>query len=158
MLHTMTQYIELLLLSFPTTLSYPLSTHLLLRIRRTQSLAVFWVLFPFGCRYLFSSQMSLFHTSFMSRSLAEARAKARKTPFSGSGAFVPPSLPLPEGRLPKPRLSTNPQNCIIPSSLRPHVPAIQCFTHWLTPYRIAQLDSLSSLFPPDIIVRHCLCI
>src|SRR5882724_1341926 len=113
----MNRYVELLLLSFPTTLSYPLSTHHPLRIRRTQSLTVFWVLFPFSCRYLSSSQMSLFHTSFMSRSLAEARAKARKTPFGGSAAFMPPSLPLPEGRLPKPRLSTNPQNHIIPSSL-----------------------------------------
>src|SRR5882724_655713 len=116
MLHTMTQYIELLLLSFPTTLSYPLSTHLPLQIRRTQSLAVFWVLFPFGCHYLFSSQMSLLHTSHMSRSLTEVRAKAHKTPFSGSAAFMPPSLPLPEGCLPKPRLSTNPQNRITPSS------------------------------------------
>ena len=102
--------------------------------------------------------MSLFHTSLMSRSLAEVQAKACKTPFGGSVAFVPPSLLLLEGCLPKPRLSTNPQNCIIPSSLRPHVPTIQHFTHWLTPYRIAHLDSLSSLFPPDIIIRCRLCI
>src|SRR5882724_5915669 len=75
-----------------------------------------------------------------------------------SMAFVLPSLLLPDGCLPKPRLLTNPQNHITPSSLCPHVPVTQCFTCWLMPYGITCLDNLLLQFPLDIIIYCCLCI
>jgi len=119
---------------------------------------VFRVLFPFNCRNHSSSQMSLFLSSLMSRSLAEAQAKARRMSSGGSVAFTPPPLPLPDRHSTKPRLSSNPQNHIIPSPLRPLVPASQCFTNWLTPYGIAHLDKLSLQYPLEIIIRHHLCL
>jgi len=94
----------------------------------------------------------------MSRSLAEAWARACSASSSGSPTFMHLPLLRPEVCATKPRLSSNPQNCITPNPLRPFVPATECFTKWLTPYGLAHLDKLSQWFPIDIIICHWLCL
>jgi len=92
----------------------------------------------------------------MSRSVAEARARARAAASGGLVPFVLPPLPLPESSKRRPRLPTKLHDRIIPNPLRPHVLAADRFTHWLTPYGIAKLDQASHLFPTHEIIRHCL--
>jgi len=77
---------------------------------------------------------------------------------NGVVPFVPPPLLLPVKHVQKPRLSSNPQNCIVPNPLHPPVLTSECITKWLTPYGIAKLDTLALNFPIDIITHHCLCI
>ena len=115
---------------------------------------VFWVTLPFGCWICYSSQLSS-NLSFMSRSLAEAPAKACCASSSGSVAHVLPPLQLPDVCTVKPRLSANPQNHISPKPLCPLVPAAQCLTNWLTPYGLAHLDHLSHQYP---VICHHLCL
>ena len=95
---------------------------------------------------------------FMSRSLAEAWAKACCASSSGSVAHVPPPLPLLDVQTIKLWLSTNPQNCISPNPLCLLVPATQHLTNWLNPFGIVNLDHLSHQYPVDIVICHCLCL
>src|SRR5882724_1813277 len=46
-------------------------------------------------------------------------------------------------------------NRIIPSPLRLHVSMADRFLHWMTPYGLDKLHSLSSLLPPHIITQQC---
>ena len=137
---------------FCQSMSLPLWT------RPVQFLVVLWVPIPFKCQTQFSSQLILHNFYFMSRLLTEAWAKAHSTSSGGSVAFEPPPLPLPLAHTTKPRLSNNPQNHISLNSLRPLVPATQCFTKWIMPYGIACLDQLSHQVPIDIMIHHHLCL
>ena len=78
--------------------------------------------------------------------------------MTASSGVVPravPSLLQLDPRLVRARLPKNPQDCITPNNLRPLVPASGCFTSWLTPYGIAQMNNHASIIPPEIIIhRH----
>jgi len=89
----------------------------------------------------------------MSRSVAEARARARAAVSGGLTPFIPPPLPLPDTRIRRPRLPSKLHHRIIPNPLRPHVLASERLTKWLTPYSIAKLDEASRLFPTHAIIR-----
>jgi len=95
----------------------------------------------------------------MPRSLAEARAQARASTSSGGVvSFVSPPLPQPEAAQRHPKLPSKLQDRIIPNSLCPSVLAVDCFTHWLTPYGIAKLDEATRLFPIHCMIRRRLLI
>jgi len=89
-----------------------------------------------------------------SRSLEEARARARATAQGGNVPFVPPPIPQPCTRVRRPRMTKNLQDRPLPSSLRPHVLAADRFLTWMTPYGIANLEEQSSTFPPHVLIRQ----
>ena len=146
------------MLSFQITYPSLQSMYLLLRTWLTQFLVVSWVTHPFECEINCSSQPSLNPFSFISRSLAEAWAKAHSTPSSGAVVFIPPPLLLPDDHAIKHRLLSNPQDHISPNLLQPLIPAAQSLTKWLTPYGLSCLDQLSFEFPTNIIIHHHQCL
>ena len=62
--------------------------------------------------------------------------------------YIPTPLPQPVRR-PKPRVSRDPKNFLVPSNLRPHVLASDRVTSWLTPYAMKNHQGLLTRFPPE---------
>ncbi|KAJ7465708.1 hypothetical protein FB451DRAFT_1138277 [Mycena latifolia] len=69
------------------------------------------------------------------------------------GPSVTPSRPQTARKSTGPRTSSNPYNRLKPSPLRPSVLAKDRIMTWKTPYSFHSLRSLSSSFPPDLILR-----
>src|SRR5882672_2736867 len=75
-----------------------------------------------------------------------------------SGGVVHHAIPpLPQLELcqKRPRIPSNPQHCLLPNPLCPHISASNRFMSWLSPYGIVHINVELSHFPPEIIVhRH----
>jgi len=90
----------------------------------------------------------------MSNEPGTSRAHACTACSDGVVPCIVPPLPLSETCPKCPRFLSNPQHRISFNPLRPHVPASDRFTSWLTPYGIARMNAEVSRFPPDIIIRR----
>src|SRR5882724_1607280 len=67
-----------------------------------------------------------------------------------------PPLPQLETCQKCPRVSSNPQNHLVPNPLCPLVPAADRFTSWLSLYGIAHMNMELTHFPSEIIICRCL--
>ena len=121
----------------------------------TQCLMVHWVLMTFTLIVPLISHWRYQILLLMSDTAVDVFVMTHVLCSSGSVPLtVPVALKLE--LCPKcPRHPSNPQDHLAINPLHQHVTASDCFTFWLSPYGITQMNSELSHFPPDIVIcRH----
>ena len=113
---------------------------------------VFWATLTHAWSVGSSYPMNLLIFYIMSSTSSHSWVLPHSVPSGGVVPHDVPPLPLPIVPSKCAHFSANHKDCISPNLLCPHVSASDRFTFWLSPFGIAQINSQSYLFPPEIII------